>query len=139
MITKCSAKAGTRQSNRSRSTCNPQRANSRVVISCPVLLQHSTRVPMLPSHPLKVHPRHNKLDALPFILKQLHASALSQPASEIILCDWRDGTKSSTGHTFPSGKITATRYIHIGMSPVSANSSSRDELSSRINQVRHWL
>lgn len=55
------------------------------------------------------------------ILKQLHASGLSQAASEIILCDRRDGTKSSTGHTFPSGKITSTRYIHIGMNPVSAN------------------
>lgn len=137
MITKCSAKAGTRQSDRSRS--NPQSANSGVLISCPVLRQHSTRAPMLPSHPQKVHPRHNKLDALPLIVKQLHASGLSQAASEIILCDWRDRTKSSTGHTFPSGKITSTRYIHIGMSPVSANSSSGDELSSRTNQVRHWL
>ena len=33
----------------------------RMLISCPVLLQHSARLLMLPSHPQKVHPLHKKL------------------------------------------------------------------------------
>ena len=67
----------------------------RMLISCPVLLQHSARLLMLPSHPQKVHPLHKKLDLLICHLsgKKLHASGLSQAASDIIMCAWRDGTE----------------------------------------------
>ena len=36
----------------------------RMLISCPVLLQHNARLLLLPSHSQKVHPLHKKLDLL---------------------------------------------------------------------------
>ena len=36
----------------------------RMLISCPVLLQHNARLLLLPRHPQKVHPLHKKLDLL---------------------------------------------------------------------------
>ncbi|CAB3993543.1 Pol poly, partial [Paramuricea clavata] len=36
----------------------------RMLISCPVLLQHSVRLLLLPSHPQETHPLHKKLDLL---------------------------------------------------------------------------
>ena len=83
----------------------------RMLISCPVLLQHNARLLLLPSHPQKVHPLHKKLDLLIRHLS-ISGSSCMQAAFhkqlQISSCvPGETGLKSSTGHIFPSGKITA--------------------------------
>ena len=82
----------------------------RMLISCPVLLQHSARLRALPSHPKRVHPLHKKLDLL---ICHLSGNSCMQAAFhkqlQISSCvPGEMGPKSSTGHIFPSGKLTAT-------------------------------
>lgn len=82
----------------------------RMLISCPVLLQHSARQLMLPSHPQKVHPLHKKLDLL---ICHLSRNSCMQAAFhkqlQISSCvPGETGQKSSTKHIFPSGEIMAT-------------------------------
>ena len=109
------SKTGTRQSHGD--SGNPQMANSGVVLNgyenadklpIPSAAQcQTTSVAQPPTESTSIAqetgPSH-----LPLIREQLHASGLSQAASDIILCAWRDGTKNRTERIFPSGKITAT-------------------------------
>ena len=83
----------------------------RMLISCPVLLQHNARLLLLPSHPQKVHPLHKKLDLL---ICHLSGNSCMQAAFhkqlKISSCvPGETGQKSNTKRIFPSGEITAAQ------------------------------
>ncbi|XP_068738588.1 uncharacterized protein [Montipora capricornis] len=134
---KGSSKTGTRQSHGD--SGDPQMANSGVVLNgyenadklpSPSAAQcQTTFVTQPPTKSTSITQETGPFHLL-LIREQLHASGLSQAASDIILCTWRNGTKKQY-RTYLSkwGNYCSSK----GISPVSAT------VAQAISQVRCWL
>ncbi|CAB4025485.1 Transposon Tf2-6 poly, partial [Paramuricea clavata] len=82
----------------------------RMLISCPVLLQHSARLLLLPSHPQETHPLHKKLDLLVCHLSgdSCKQADFQQQLQTFSCVPGGMELKNNTKPTLHSGKTTTT-------------------------------
>ena len=109
----------------------------RMLISCPVLLQHSARLLMLPSHPQKVHPLHKKLAfssaTYPGTVACKRPFTSSFRYHHVCLERW--DKKAVPNVSFQVGKLLQLQKDQSSFSYC----SSRDKLFGRTSQVGCWL
>ena len=137
---KGSSKTRTRQSHGD--SGHPQMANSGVVLndyenadkmpspSAPQCQTTSVTPPSTESTSITLESGPSRL---PLIWEQLHTSGLSQAASDIILCTWRNGTKKQyqTYLNFQVGKVLQLKRDQSSF----CDCSSSNKLSCRTSQV----